>query len=190
VPLKILSREAGIELETGAEKFLGGGFPPSSEKLLGLRPLYTCKREKQSRFLDQRSRALCPAGGVLPVTFPVAARRSSLERPRFSALSVTPWHWVALLGTACHSLVKVADEAIARWRASDNVPSVGDIAKIVELASRLGRLSLGMASDRVEVSQDVRAAVHVDIHAALLRAYGEEQPEGELVVEATPSSRS
>jgi hypothetical protein len=70
-------------------------------------------------------------------------------------------------------LIQLADEAIEKWRGSDRPPTLVEIARLVELASRLGRLSLGMPLDRTEVEVESENKVNLDFQAALLRVYGE-----------------
>lgn len=69
--------------------------------------------------------------------------------------------------------VTLAREAIARWR--DNPKRCGSlegIARLLELASVLGRRSTGMALDRTEVTGEDGGPIRVEFEAALRKVYG------------------
>ncbi len=72
------------------------------------------------------------------------------------------------------ALLAAAEEALGRWAASDKVPSLGEVAKVMELASKLGRLAAGLPLAHMEVSGNPEAPLRVEIEAALERAYGGE----------------
>jgi hypothetical protein len=79
-------------------------------------------------------------------------------------------------------LVELAREAIGRWKKRpDWCGSLAGIARLLELASKLGRLASGMATDKTEVSAEVQAKLDVDWEIALKKVYGPEEPAGSVV---------
>ncbi len=80
--------------------------------------------------------------------------------------------------------VSLAREAIGRWR--DNPKRCGSlegIARLLELASILGRRSTGMALDRTEVTGEDGGPIRVEFEAAMKKIYG---PVVEAEVVPTP----
>jgi len=84
-------------------------------------------------------------------------------------------------------LVEMARQAIERWKKRPNkCGSLEGIARLLELASKLGRLASGMATDRTEVNAEVQTKLDVDWEIALKKVYGPEEPAGSVLdVEAT-----
>jgi hypothetical protein len=81
----------------------------------------------------------------------------------------------------CEVLV-MAREAIQRWKNQpDRCGSLEGIARLLELASKLGRLASGMATDKTEVSAEVQAKLDVDWEIALKKVCGPEEPAGSVV---------
>jgi hypothetical protein len=79
-------------------------------------------------------------------------------------------------------LVGLAREAIERWKKRpDWCGSLAGIARLLELASKLGRLASGMATDKKEVSAEVQSKLDVDWEIALKKVYGPEEPAGSVV---------
>ncbi len=80
-------------------------------------------------------------------------------------------------------LIELAREAIARWKkAPQRCGSLEGIARLLDLASRLGRLSSGMATDKTEVTGEVAATLRVEFVQALDDVYGK-PIEAEIVAE-------
>lgn len=74
-------------------------------------------------------------------------------------------------------LIETAREALRRWRAKpERCGSLEGIARLLELASKLGRLASGMATDKTEVKTEVDGVVRVEIEAALNKIYGQVEP--------------
>jgi hypothetical protein len=69
-------------------------------------------------------------------------------------------------------LMTAGREALERWKASGRVPMLSEVAKLLELSSRLGRLAAGLPLEHTEVSGKNGAPIRIDIGAALVRAYG------------------
>ena len=59
--------------------------------------------------------------------------------------------------------------------------NLADISRILEVASKLGRLASGMATDKTEVTGEDGGPIRVELAAALNKIYGEV-----VDVEATP----
>lgn len=51
--------------------------------------------------------------------------------------------------------------------------TLGDIARIVEVASKMGRLASGLATDKTEVTGEDGGPIRVDLAVALEKIYGE-----------------
>ena len=65
--------------------------------------------------------------------------------------------------------------------------NLADIARMVEVASKMGRLASGMATDKTEVTGEEGGPIRVEVEAALDKIYGKPVP-GEVVdVEAAPA---
>jgi hypothetical protein len=72
----------------------------------------------------------------------------------------------------CEAL-ELARQAIQRWK--DNPKRCGTlegIARLLDLASKLGRLASGMPTDRTEVTTEVQGKIDVEWEIAIKRVYG------------------
>jgi len=69
--------------------------------------------------------------------------------------------------------VKAGKEALKRFYEKGNAATLGDIARILDLASRLGRLACGMATDKTEVTGEDGGPIMVEFEAAVRKIYGE-----------------
>jgi len=89
-------------------------------------------------------------------------------------------------------LVKLAREAIKRWM--ENPKKCGTlegIARLLDLASKLGRLATGMPTDRTEITGEVQTKIDVEWEIALKRVYGRPAERGQVVdVEEVISDQS
>jgi hypothetical protein len=71
-------------------------------------------------------------------------------------------------------LVELAREAIARWKKNPNkYGTLEGIARLLDLASKLGRLASGMPTDHTEVKKEIHAKIDVDWEIALKKMYAE-----------------
>jgi hypothetical protein len=110
-------------------------------------------------------------------------REFALERAkRNAAQEESEWQ------TRCE-LLALAREKIQKWREKpEKLGTLEGIARLLELASKLGRLSCGMATDKTEKTIEETHTVNVDFELALKKIYGAPLP-GEVVdVEATSST--
>jgi hypothetical protein len=84
-------------------------------------------------------------------------------------------------------LVKLAETAIERWLANPaRCGSLEGIARLLDLASKLGRLSSGLPTDKTEVTGENGGPILVEFEAAVRKIYGVEAPAATVVdVEAT-----
>ena len=65
--------------------------------------------------------------------------------------------------------------------------NLSDIARILEVASRLGRLASGMPTDRTELTGEDGGPLRIELSAALSKIYGQAEPAPNVVdVEVTP----
>jgi hypothetical protein len=82
--------------------------------------------------------------------------------------------------------IRAGREALKRFYEKGKGATLGDIARMLELASTLGRLATGLATDKTEITGDGGGPVRVEVTLALEKIYGEPLP-GEVVdVEAKP----
>jgi len=82
--------------------------------------------------------------------------------------------------------IKAAREALKRFYERGKGATLGDIARLLDLASKLGRLSTGMATDRTEVTGDGGGPVRVEFELALKKIYGQAEPGPIVDVETVP----
>ena len=70
-------------------------------------------------------------------------------------------------------LIEAGREALRRWRAdARRCGSLEGIARMIELASKLGRLASGMATDHTEVTGEISVTLDVEWELALKKVYG------------------
>ena len=70
--------------------------------------------------------------------------------------------------------MRAAREALKRFH--ENVrrgANLGDVSRIIEVASKMGRLASGLATDRTEVTGEDGGPVQLELSAALNKIYGE-----------------
>lgn len=73
-----------------------------------------------------------------------------------------------------NELLEMAREAVARWKANEKrCGSLEGIARLLELASKLGRLASGMATDKTEVTGEVDVNFRMEVEQAIKKVYGE-----------------
>ena len=69
--------------------------------------------------------------------------------------------------------IAAAKRGLAAYMEREKVyANLSDIARMLEIASKLGRLAAGMATDRTEVTGDDGGPIRVEISAALDKIYG------------------
>lgn len=70
-------------------------------------------------------------------------------------------------------LIALADEMLARWEKNKaKCGTLEGIARVLELATKLGRLAAGMPTEVKEVNTTMRATIDVDWEIAIRKAYG------------------
>jgi hypothetical protein len=78
--------------------------------------------------------------------------------------------------TRCE-LLELAREAIIRWKENERkYGTLEGIARLLELASKLGRLSCGMATDKTEKVVEETRTLSVEFKAAIEKIYGQPVP--------------
>lgn len=86
--------------------------------------------------------------------------------------------------------IRAAREALKRFYERGKGATLGDIARLLDLASKLGRLSSGMATDRTEVTGEGGGPVRVEFELALKKIYGAAAAAGPVVdVQEVPNSQ-
>jgi uncharacterized protein len=74
-------------------------------------------------------------------------------------------------------LVALADEMIARWEKNKaKCGTLEGIARVLELASKLGRLAAGLPTEVREVNTTMKATIDVEWEIAIRKAYGVAAP--------------
>ena len=69
--------------------------------------------------------------------------------------------------------IGAARKALVAFMAREKVyANLGDISRMLEVASRLGRLASGLATDKTEVTGEDGGAIRVKFEAALKKVYG------------------
>ncbi len=72
----------------------------------------------------------------------------------------------------CEAL-ELARQAIQRWKENPKrCGTLEGIARLLDLASKLGRLASGMPTDRTEVTTEVQGKIDVEWEIAIKRVYG------------------
>ncbi len=78
--------------------------------------------------------------------------------------------------TRCE-LLALAREKIQKWREMpDRLGTLEGISRLLELASKLGRLSCGMATDKTETEVSGTRTLSIEYKTALEKIYGEAVP--------------
>jgi thymidine phosphorylase len=90
--------------------------------------------------------------------------------------------------------IAAAKRGLAAFMEREKVyANLADISRMLEVASKLGRLATGMATDRTEVTGEDGGPIRIELEAALKKVYGQA---GDLAVghqanvvdvEATPA---
>jgi len=77
-------------------------------------------------------------------------------------------------------LIKLADEMLARWEKNKaKCGTLEGIARVLELATKLGRLAAGMPTEVKEVNTTMKATIDVDWEVAIRKAYAQVAPAGD-----------
>ena len=70
-----------------------------------------------------------------------------------------------------------AERALSSFMEREKVyANLSDIARILEVASKLGRLAAGMATDKTEITGEDGGPIRIELVAALNKIYGAEVP--------------
>jgi hypothetical protein len=119
------------------------------------------------------------AGVEREMTEVMARTKAGEWAKRREKLLETEWE----MHEKCIAAAKRAFDAfLAREKVYANL---ADIARILEIASKLGRLASGMATDKTEVSGEVDVNFRMEIEAAIKKVYAE--PELVIDVETVPN---
>ena len=133
--------------------------------------------EKWSRKYDWMGRVAVHAGYVAQVereAIECLAREKAIEWFKVhEEQRIAEW-------SARGRLLKLAERMITRWEGNERkCGTLEGIARLLELASKLGRLASGMEGDGAGMTKE-RAGVHVEVNLALNKIYGEPLP-GEII---------
>src|SRR5207253_2108278 len=87
--------------------------------------------------------------------------------------------------------LELARAAIGRWKANEKrCGSLEGIARLLELASKLGRLASGMPTDKTEVTGDAGGPIRVELSAALNKIYGPMAEVEQLALSSPPKGEA
>ena len=70
-------------------------------------------------------------------------------------------------------LIAAGRKVLKRFTEDGRGATLGDVARALELASRLGRLASGMATDKTEITGEDGGPIRVELSAALSKIYGD-----------------
>ena len=70
-------------------------------------------------------------------------------------------------------LIEAAQRVVAKFKDGSRGATLGDVARAYELASRLGRLASGLATETVEHTGEVDLNLRLDAEAAVRKVYGD-----------------
>ncbi len=70
-------------------------------------------------------------------------------------------------------LATASSEALRKWRESKRPPTLADVTRLMELATRLARRAAGMGTEGLEVAAAINNHVRVELEVALQKAYGQ-----------------
>jgi hypothetical protein len=88
-------------------------------------------------------------------------------------------------------LIALAEKQISLWEAHpDKLASLHEIARFLDLASKLGRLATGMATDHTEIHTQVEAKLDPEWESALRKIYGPKPAEAVIDTELLPEPRT
>ena len=80
--------------------------------------------------------------------------------------------------------IAAARRGLAAYMEREKVyANLSDIARMLEIASKLGRLATGMPTDKTEITGEDGGPIKVEISAALDRIYGVEVMEAEVIAD-------
>lgn len=75
-------------------------------------------------------------------------------------------------------LIVAGRAVLARFKDGAKGATLGDVARALDLASKLGRLASGMATDKTELTGEDGGPIRVELSAALAKVYGVAAPSG------------
>ncbi|MBI1178472.1 hypothetical protein GC207_13640 [bacterium] len=78
-------------------------------------------------------------------------------------------------------LVEAGRKILESFRDGSKGATLGDVARALELASKLGRLASGMETDRTEITGEDGGPIKVELEVALKKIYGAEVPPAQSV---------
>jgi hypothetical protein len=83
-------------------------------------------------------------------------------------------------------LIAAGRKVLERFKDGSRGATLGDAARALEIASKLGRLAAGMATEKTEVAGEDGGPIRVELEAALKKVYGDQAAVAVVDVEAEP----
>lgn len=83
-------------------------------------------------------------------------------------------------------LITASRKVLKRFTEEGRGATLGDVARALDLASKLGRLATGLATDRTEVTGEGGGPIQVDLEMALRKIYREPMAADVVDVEIQP----
>jgi hypothetical protein len=78
--------------------------------------------------------------------------------------------------TLRNELIEAGRRVLEKFRDGSRGATLGDVARALDLASKLGRLSSGLATETVEHTGTVDVNFRLEVEAAVRKAYGQAEP--------------
>jgi hypothetical protein len=83
-------------------------------------------------------------------------------------------------------LITASRKVLKRFTEENRGATLGDVARALDLASKLGRLATGLATDRTEVTGEGGGPIQIELEAALRKIYREPLAEDVVDVAVEP----
>jgi hypothetical protein len=73
-------------------------------------------------------------------------------------------------------LIVAGRAVLTKFKDGAKGATLGDVARALDLASKLGRLATGMATEKAEITGEDGGPIHIEVEAALRKIYGQAEP--------------
>jgi hypothetical protein len=181
---KAKSKDEGAPARAAYVAWLGLGPSRTLGTVAALvnRELVTVKNWHRDFAWDERLRAHegVIAAAVLEAERTMVVGRTVDWAMRRDVLRETEWE----LHLKC---VAAAQKAFATFLAKDNpFATLGDISKLLEMASKLGRLASGLPTDRTDISLE-SGPIQIEVTSAIEKIYGKAVPGPVIDVALAPA---
>lgn len=164
--------------------------PKESGKAFAAFSLYLSSGKQRS--LEAASQKLAKSKALMEWVERVAAHSGHLAKVEAEAQEVQIREKAAQWGKRQQELreeewsiheecIRAGRKALERFYEREKGATLGDIARILETASKLGRLASGLATDKTEVTGADGGAIRIELEAALKKVYSQAEPGSNVV---------